>query len=124
MYFHNLPSDKANLTLDYKLMVYVCTGTDGEKLDWFKTVNIAGEKLTDQELRNAVYSGPWVSDAKRYFSRVGGAAYQDGKDHLKGSTIRQDYLETAIRWISGGNIEDYMGRHQHDANATPLWEYF
>ena len=73
---------------------------------------------------NAVYSGPWVSHAKRYFSRAGCAAYQIGNGHLKGSPIRQHYLETAIKWISSGNIEDYMGRHQHDENARPLWEHF
>ena len=123
-YFHNLPSDTADLILDYELMVYVCTGTDSEKLDWFRTVNIAGVKLTNQELRNAVYSGSWVSDAKRYFSRSKGAAYHIGNDHLKGSAIRQEYLETAIRWASDGTIEDYMGRHQHDARAEPLWEHF
>ena len=123
-YFHNLPSDKENLILEYELMVYVCTGTDSEKLEWFKTINIAGQKLTNQELRNAVYSGSWVSDAKRYFSRLGGAAYQIGNGHLRGSAIRQDYLETAIKWASGGDIEDYMGQHQHDDNATPLWEHF
>lgn len=124
LYFNNLPADKQRRILEYELMVYVCTGTDSEKLDWFRTVNIAGVKLTDQELRNAVYSGSWVSDAKRYFSRVGGPAYQIGNDHVKGRVNRQDYLETAIRWISGGDIEDYMGRHQHDADAKPLWEHF
>ena len=123
-YFHNLPSDIADQIRDYGLMVYVCTGTDSEKLEWFKTVNIAGKKLTEQELRNAVYSGSWVSDAKRYFSRAGGPAYQIGRDYLKGSAIRQEYLETAIKWINGGKIKDYMGRHQHDVSADPLWEHF
>ena len=99
-YFHNLPSDTAERILGYELMVYVCTGTDSEKLEWFKTINIAGERLTNQELRNAVYSGPWVTDAKRYFSRTGGAAYQIGGDHLRGKAIRQEYLETAIKWAS------------------------
>ena len=123
-YFHNLPSDKQDLIWDYKLMVYVCTGTDSEKLEWFKTINIAGKVLTNQELRNAVYAGTWLSDAKRYFSRNGCAAYQIGNAYVKGSPIRQEYLETAIKWISEGSIEDYMGRHQHDKNALPLWEYF
>ena len=68
-YFHNLTDDEKEQILNYKLMVYICTGTDSEKLKWFQTINIAGEKLTEQELRNAVYSGPWVSDAKRYFSK-------------------------------------------------------
>ena len=124
IYFHNLPSDKEKLILDYKLMVYVCTGTDSEKLEWFKTINIAGEELTNQELRNAVYAGPWLSDAKRYFSRNGCPANGIGNAYVSGSTIRQDYLETAIKWISKDSIEDYMGTHQHDEDAVPLWEYF
>ncbi len=123
-YVHNLPEDKRTKFLDYELMVYLCSGTDSEKLEWFRIINIAGEKLTDQELRNAVYAGSWVSDAKRYFSRTGCAAYGMGKDYLNGSPIRQDYLETAIKWISEDNIEDYMGRHQHDPSAISLWNYF
>ena len=105
-------------------MVYVCSGTDSEKLEWFKTINIAGQELTNQELRNAVYAGPWLSDAKRYFSRQGCAAFQIGNDYLAGSAIRQYYLETVINWISKDSIEDYMGKHQHDQDAVPLWEYF
>ena len=124
LYFHNLPVDKRDRVLDYMLMVYVCSGTDSEKLEWFKTINIAGVKLTDQELRNAVYAGPWVSDAKRYFSRTGCPAYQIGNYYLNGTPIRQDYLETAIRWVSHDSIEDYMGRHQHDTDAGALWEHF
>ncbi len=95
--FHNLPKDKQKQILDYKLTVYQCSEIDSEKLDWFKTINIAGEKLTDQELRNAVYSGTWVTDAKRYFNKNGCVAYQTGSDYLNGSPIRQDYLETAIK---------------------------
>lgn len=123
-FFHNLPSDKQQHILDYELMVYVCRGTDSEKLEWFKTINIAGERLTNQELRNAVYAGPWVSDAKGWFSRNGCAAYQIGQHYLKGSPIRQEYLETAIRWATDTTIEDYMGTHQHKADAAPLWEHF
>ena len=123
-FFHNLPADKQQQILDYELMIYVCKGSDSEKLEWFRTINIAGEKLTPQELRNAVYAGPWVSDAKRHFSRTNCAAYGLGQDYLKGSPIRQEYLETAIRWISQGKIEDYMGRHQHDEDADALWEHF
>lgn len=123
-YFHNLQEDEKEQILNYKLMVYLCEGTDSEKLQWFKTINIAGEKLTDQELRNAVYSGSWVTDAKKYFSKNGSPAYQIGSDYLSGSAIRQEYLETAIKWISKGNIEVYMGNHQHDPNASALWRYF
>lgn len=123
-YFHSLQKDEQEQILNYKLMIYVCSGTDSEKLQWFKTINIAGEKLTDQELRNAVYSGSWVSDAKRYFSKSGCAASQIGSDYLNGSAIRQEYFETAIDWISNGHIEGYMSKHQHDPNATALWIYF
>lgn len=124
LYFHNLQDDQQRAILDYKLTIYQCDGTDSEKLDWFRTINIAGERLTDQELRNAVFSGPWVTDAKRYFSKTGGAAYGVGGDYLDGTPIRQDYLETVIDWISNGQINDYMGRHQFEANALPLWDYF
>ena len=123
-YFHNLQIDEKEKILDYKLMIYLCSGTDSEKLDWFRTINIAGEKLTNQELRNAVYSGSWVSDAKRYFSKNGCPAYAIGKDYLNGSPIRQDFLETTISWFSDGQIEEYMGQHQNDPNAGPLWRYY
>ena len=123
-YFHNLKADEKEKILNYTLMVYVCSGTESEKLEWFKTINIAGEKLTEQELRNAVYTGSWVSDAKRYFSKSGCVAYNIGSDYLNGSPIRQEFLETAIDWISEGKIENYMATHQHDPNATALWLYF
>ena len=123
-YFHNLQNDEKERILNYKLTVYLCSGTDSEKLEWFKTINIAGEKLTDQELRNAVYSGSFVSDAKRYFSKTNCAAYAIGSDYLNGSPIRQDYLETTIKWISNDNIIDYMAKNQHNPNANELWSYF
>jgi len=123
-YFHNLQNDEKEQILNYKLMVYFCSGSDSEKLEWFKTINIAGEKLTDQELRNAVYSGPWVSDAKRYFSKSNCAAYGLGGDYLTGSPIRQDFLETTINWISKDTIEKYMAKHQQEPNANELWLYY
>ena len=123
-YLHNLKNDEHEHVLNYKVMVYICSGTESEKLEWFRTINIAGEKLTDQELRNAVYSGLWVSDAKRYFSKNGCVAFQIGSDYLIGSPIRQEYLESAIDWISEGEIENYMAQHQHDKNAGALWNYF
>lgn len=122
--FHNLPNDHQQQILDYKLMVYFCSGTDSEKLEWFKTINIAGEKLTEQELRNAVYAGSWTADAKRYFSKNGCPAYGMGSDYLDGVANRQDYLETAIDWLSKGEIAAYMSDHQHDKDAKPLWNYF
>ncbi|MDD5198041.1 MAG: DUF262 domain-containing protein [Candidatus Gracilibacteria bacterium] len=122
--FHNLEDVEREQILDYKLMVYFCEGNDREKLDWFRTINIAGEKLTDQELRNAIYTGTWLTDAKRYFSRSGCVAHGLGSDYLSGSSIRQEYLETAIDWISDAHIEQYMAKHQHNPNANELWLYF
>ena len=140
-YFYNLPSDQKKKILDYPLFVYVCDGTDSEKLDWFRIINIAGEQLTDQELRNAVYAGSWTSDAKRnavyagswtsdakrYFSKTGCAAGTLADDYLKGASIRQEYLETAIYWAAsaeGKTIEAYMAEHQNDPSAVQLWNYF
>lgn len=123
-YFGNLQLDEQEKILNYELQVYVCTGTDSEKLKWFKTINIAGEKLTNQELLNAVFAGPWLSDAKRHFSKSNCPAHQIGKDYVSGSPIRQEYLETALDWISEGNIEVYMGKHQKCPNANELWLYY
>ncbi|KKQ07924.1 MAG: hypothetical protein US18_C0005G0011 [Parcubacteria group bacterium GW2011_GWB1_36_5] len=126
-FFHNLTKEEQNQILDYELMIYFCEGTDKERLDWFRIINIAGEKLTDQELRNAVYTGAWLSDAKLKFSKTHCAAYllaNDGGSLVNGSPIRQEYLETALSWINDGKIEDYMAKHQHDKNAEELWEYF
>jgi len=124
LYFHNLTSDKKEQILNYKVMIYLCSGTDSEKLEWFRTINISGEKLTEQELRNAVYVGPWISDAKRYFSKTNCVAHSIGSDYLNGYVNRQDYFETVIDWISENKIENYMATHQHDLNATALWLYF
>jgi len=98
--FHNLTETEKQQILNYKLMVYFCEGNDKEKLDWFRIVNIAGEKLTDQELRNAVYTGPWLSDAKLKFSKSNCAAYGLANKYVRGSPIRQEILETALKWIS------------------------
>ena len=123
-YFYNLQSDEKERVLNYKLMIYQCSGADSEKLDWFQTINIAGAQLTKQELRNAVYSGSWVTDAKRYFSKNGCAAYGLGSKYVSGELNRQAYLETAISWINDGDVEGYMALHQHDPNANELWLYF
>lgn len=125
--FTNLTKEEQEQILDYELMIYHCEGNDKEKLDWFKIINIAGEKLTPQELRNAVYTGPWLSDAKLKFSKNNCVAYllsNDGGSLLTGSPIRQEYLETVLSWINNEDIEGYMARHQHDKNADELWQYF
>jgi len=124
LYFHNLTDTDKEQILNYELMIYFCEGNDKEKLDWFKIINIAGVKLTDQELRNAIYTGTWLTDAKRHFSKTGCPAYGMASDYLKGVAIRQEYLETVINWISDGNIEKYMAEHQHKPNANELWLYF
>jgi len=123
-YFHNLQDDEKEQILDYRLSIYLCSGTDSERLDWFRTINIAGEKLTMQELRNAVYSGTWVTDAKRYFSKTGCPAYSIGNAYMRGAAIRQEYLETVIKWINDGDVEGYMAKQQHKPNANELWLYF
>ena len=108
------------------LLAYIVEGDDDEKLDWFRTINISGEKLTEQELLNANYTGEWLCSAKRKFSKTNCVAFKKGNKLVNGSPIRQDYLETALSWISGGkeNIQKYMGDHYQDENAEPLWKYF
>ena len=125
--YANLTSDQKRRFDEYKLMIYICKGTDKEKLDWFKIINIAGEKLTNQELRNAIYTGKWLEDAKKYFSKRGCKAENLAGDYLTGTQIRQDYLETVLSWIAsseGKTIEQYMAEHQHNDNADDLKEYF
>lgn len=122
--FHNLTETEKEKILNYKLMVYFCEGNDKEKLDWFKIINIGGEKLTAQELRNAIYTGTWLSDAKLKFSKSNCPAYLLSKKYVNGSPIRQDILETAVKWISNNEIENYMSIHQHEPNANELWTYF
>ena len=126
-YFHNLTQEEQDQILDYPLMIYICEGSKKEQLDWFETINIAGEKLTHQEIRNALYTGEWLTDAKKYFSKSGCPAYVIGSKLLNGVPIRQDYLEKALFWICDRDnidIREYMGKHQHDTNANELWLYF
>lgn len=125
--FHNLKDDQKERILSYPLMVYFCDGTDAEKIEWFKTINLVGEKLYDQEILNAVYSGPWTAAAKRIFSKSGCAAYGLGNPYLSGTPLRQDYLATALRWLTNDRakgVEQYMSQHQHDTDCDELWQYF
>ncbi|MEB2817023.1 HNH endonuclease family protein [Campylobacter upsaliensis] len=128
-YFHTLSKDLQEKFLDYKLNVYVCQGSESEKLEWFKTINIAGETLTNQELRNAVYASVWLSDAKRRFSKPNGVAVLKGAKYLNGSALRQEFLESAIAWKVDSRkdekICEYMAKNAKDSkNADELWEYF
>jgi hypothetical protein len=127
-YFFNLKPDEQDNIRDYILDIYVCNGTPSEVLSWFKVINIAGIRLSDQELRNTAYTGPWLANAKIHFSKPNCAAYNMAKSYMKGSPIRQEYLETAIKWIAArdgiGTIEEYMALHQNDENANQIWIYF
>ena len=137
-FFHNLSEEDREKILNYKLDIYQCDGSENEKLDWFQIVNIAGEELTQQELRNSVYTGAWLTDAKRKFSRTasnnGDVAKAWGR-YLTGTPERQEYLETALEWIVDKEnrekpqtpkrtIKDYMADHQSDPNADALFHYF
>ncbi|KKQ26435.1 MAG: hypothetical protein US39_C0001G0189 [Microgenomates group bacterium GW2011_GWC1_37_12b] len=126
-FFHNLTPEEQNIILDYELFIYFCEGTDKERIDWFTVINTYGEKVNDQEILNAVYTGPWLSDAKLKFSKTNCVAYllaNDSGQLVSGSPIRQEYLETALSWINNGEVADYMAKHQHDQNADELWNYF
>lgn len=125
--FNNLTTEEQEHILNYPLMIYICEGNDKEKLDWFKIINIAGEQLTSQELRNAIYTGEWLTEAKKYFSKNQCPAYQIADKYINGSPIRQNFLEITLKWIAQRDsieIEDYMAKHQNDTNCSELWLYF
>ena len=123
-YFSGIAADKQKKILDTKLLIYECEGTESEIKDWFKTINIAGVPLNDQELLNAVYSGPFVTLGKQEFSNSQNANIQKWSAYISGSVNRQDYFERALDWVSKGNIGDYMSRHRNDTNITELKTYF
>ena len=119
-YFHSLPEEERDQILSYnQFLIFVCKGNEAEKLEWFNTINLAGVKLTEQEIRNSVYTGAWLSDAKQFFSKRGCGAETIGKAYVKGSPIKQDYLETALSWMDAG-IEEYMSAHRHDSDAKEV----
>lgn len=123
--FHNLREDQKKAILDYEITIYICDGPESEKLEWFKTINIAGEKLTEQELLNAVYTGPWLANAKSYFSKTNCVAQQISKEYVPGIPNRQELLEKALEWNNEGKtIVQYMADHQNDATAVALWNHF
>ena len=133
VYWDSLPDNVLENLFDYKFTVYICEGTEEEKLAWFRVVNIAGKELTDQELRNISYTGKWLADAKRYFSKTGCAGYKLGKDYIKPKyeVNRQGLLEGVLNGIcdyqglkGDKKIEQYMGKHKSDADADELWQYF
>ena len=123
-YFSGMAKDKQAKILETKLLIYECEGTESEIKEWFKTINIAGVPLNDQELFNAVYSGPFVTLAKAEFSNSQNANVQKWSAYVSGSANRQEFLECALDWVSKGDIGDYMSRHRFDKNITELKKYF
>ena len=126
-YFSGLPDELKQRILNAPLTIYVCEGPEEEIKEWFKTINIAGVPLNNQELRNAIYSGPFVTVAKAVFSNSLNANIQKWAHYVKGEVSRQDFLERALQWISdahGITIEGYMSKHRHDANINELESYF
>ncbi len=123
-YFHGIAADKQAKILQTRLLVYECEGEESEIKEWFKTINIAGVPLNDQEQLNAVYSGPFVTLGKAEFSNSQNANIQKWGAYISGSANRQDFFERALDWVSRGNISDYMSRHRHDNDIRELKTYF
>lgn len=123
-YFSGLADNLQNKILKTKLLIYECEGTESEIKEWFKTINISGVPLNEQELLNAIYSGEFVTKAKETFSNSQNANIQKWSAYISGNVNRQDFLHTALDWVSKGNISDYMSRHRHDTEITELASYF
>lgn len=123
-YYSGLPEVQQNQILDTKLLVYICEGEEPEIKDWFKTINIAGVPLTEQEILNAVYSGPFVTLARQEFSNSNNAHVMKWSAYIAGDIKRQAYLERALEWVSKGSVDAYMSKHRHDTNIDELKKYF
>ena len=123
-YFSGIAKDKQDKILNTKILIYECEGTETEIKEWFKTINIAGVPLNNQELLNAIYSGPFVTLAKEEFSNSTNAKIQKWSAYVSGSANRQEFLERALDWVSKGNIDNYMSKHRFDDNITELKNYF
>jgi len=122
--FSNMAEDKKTKIWETKLLIYECEGTESQIKEWFKTINIAGVPLNNQELLNAVYSGPFVTRAKEEFSNSQNSNIQKWSAYVSGSANRQEFLERALDWVSKGNIGDYMSKHRKDKNINELKKYF
>lgn len=123
-YFNGIATDKQVKILETKLLIYECEGTESEIKEWFRTINIAGIPLNNQELLNAVYSGPFVTLGKEEFSNSQNSNIQKWSAYVSGSANRQEFLACALDWVSKGNIGDYMSSHRHDTNISELKTYF
>jgi len=124
MIFDSLPADQKARLLDTKLLIYICEGSESEIKEWFQTINIAGVPLNEQELLNAIYSGPFVTLARAEFSNSQNANLHKWRAYIKGNVNRQDFLACALDWVSKGNISDYMSKHRYDDNIDELKTYF
>ena len=123
-YFDSLDADQQKLIIDAPLTIYVCEGEPSEIQAWFETINIAGVPLVKQELRNAAYHGPFVTKAREVFSDMGNANMNRWQTYVSGDPKRQAILETALEWVSDGNIDDYMAQHRYDADIDELKNHF
>ena len=123
-YFGSLATEIRELILATKLLIYECEGTEPEIKQWFRTINIAGVPLNQQEINNAIYSGPFVTLGKEEFSNSQNSNIQKWSAYVSGSANRQDFLQCALDWVSKGKIDDYMSRHRYDKNITELKTYF
>lgn len=123
-YFSGLSQDLQDKILSTSLTIYICEGEESEIKNWFKTINIAGVPLNDQELRNAIYSGPFVTTAKAEFSNSQNSNIQKWSAYISGAVNRQDFLRAALDWVSDGNIDNYMSAHRKDTNINELKTYF
>ena len=123
-YFSGLDEEIQKKILEYPLTIYICEGEEKEIKSWFKTINIVGIPLNEQELLNAIYSGPFVTAAKEEFSNSQNANIQKWGAYISGSVNRQDYLKAALDWVSGGSIDNYMSNHRKDADISELKKHF
>ena len=123
-YFGGIAADKQKKILETKLLIYECEGEESEIKEWFKTINIAGVPLNQQEINNAIYSGPFVTLAKEEFSNSQNANTLKWSAYISGTPNRQDFLEKALDWVSKGNIDNYMSSHRYDNNIEELKTYF
>lgn len=123
-YFNGLEKDQKDKILNSKLTIYICEGEESEIKEWFKTINIAGIPLNEQELSNAIHSGPFVTLAKEEFSNSQNANIQKWSHYINGGVYRQDYLREALKWVSGDNIDQYMSKHRYDDNINELKAHF
>jgi hypothetical protein len=122
--FDSLPADRQAKIWGSKLLIYECEGTETDIKKWFETINISGVPLNDQELLNAIYSGPFVTLAKAEFSNSQNANIQKWSAYVKGSANRQAFLERALEWVSKGDIDGYMNTHRNVGNINELKTYF